>query len=68
MGKKMTKDSNARKKLKKNNKLIAELNVDVVRYQAFLDDINPETLTNDFLDDFRLEILNKRSHFRFLNS
>ena len=62
----MTKDSNARKKLKKNNKLIAELNVDVVRYQAFLDDINPETLTNDFLDDFRLEILNKRTHFRFL--
>ena len=65
MGKKMTKDTNARKKLKKNNKLIAELNVDVVRYQAFLDDINPETLTNDFLDDFRLEIVKNRTHSHF---
>ena len=65
MGKKMTKDTNARKKLKKNNKLIAELNVDVVRYQAFLDDINPETLTNDFLDDFRLEIVKNQTHSHF---
>lgn len=65
MGKKMTKDTNARKKLKKNNKLIAELNVDVVRYQAFLDDINPETLTNDFLDDFRLEFLKTASFLPF---
>ena len=67
MGKKMTKDTNARKKLKKNNKLIAELNVDVVRYQAFLDDINPETLTNDFLDDFRLEILKNELILTFFN-
>ena len=63
----MTKDTNARKKLKKNNKLIAELNVDVVRYQAFLDDINPETLTNDFLDDFRLEILKNELILTFFN-
>lgn len=50
----MTRESNSKKSLRKNNTMIAELNVDVIRYTAFLDDLNPETLTEEFLNDFRI--------------
>jgi hypothetical protein len=32
----------------------SDLEINVVRYQAYLDEISPSTLTNEFLDDFKI--------------
>ena len=34
--------------------MVAEMNIEIMRYQAFMDDPLPEYLTPEFLDDFKI--------------
>ena len=47
-------ETNKSKNKKKTNTLIAELTIKVSRYQAYLDEISPATITSEFLDDFKI--------------
>ena len=38
----------------RSDSLIAELSIDVVRYEAYLDEISPNTIIPEFLDDFKI--------------